>query len=298
MRKWLNNYFSFSKSEYNGLLVMVGLVALIRATPSFYAMLFPEPDTLHLELAAIRKLSLVEVERKEMAWHKHTRSVVRTSGPLFRFDPNHAPAKDWQLLGLSEKQAAVMVRYVSKGGRFRKKEDLQKMYPITATMYQKLEPYITIKDTAVVNYKYAEHKFVPRKSIVVSLNTADTLTLDLVKGIGPAFARRIVKYRERLGGFFRKEQLLEVYGMDSIKYAEIKDQINIEGGALRLINVNTAEYADLKDNPYLRSKQINAIIQYRKQHGNYGNIADLKKVLILSAETVEKLAPYLSFDHD
>ena len=130
---------------------------------------------------------------------------------------------------------------------------------------------------------------------VVEINAADTLELDKIKGVGPAFARRIVKYRERLGGFHSKEQLFEVYGVDTLKYNEIKDQIRINEEGIKKININTADFEALKNHPYLKYKQINAIIQYRKQHGMYSGIADLKKVLILSPQTIEQLTPYLQF---
>ncbi len=64
---------------------------------------------------------------------------------------------------------------------------------------------------------------------------------------------------------------------------------------IRKININTANFDILKNHPYLKYKQINAIIQYRKQHGNYTSVADLKKILILSPQTIEQIAPYLQF---
>jgi competence protein ComEA len=106
---------------------------------------------------------------------------------------------------------------------------------------------------------------------------------------------RILTYRERLGGFVNKEQLLEVFGLDSLKYAEIKNQIRVDPVSVRKININTATVEQYKNHPYLRFKQINAIIQYRKQHGNYSNIADLAKVVVIPAETIARLAPYLTF---
>jgi competence protein ComEA len=98
-----------------------------------------------------------------------------------------------------------------------------------------------------------------------------------------------------LGGFHKAEQLMEVFGIDSAKYASLIAQIRLNETVVRKININTAEFDDLKQHPYLSYKQISAIIQYRKQHGNYSSFADLKKVVILPAETVDKLAPYLSF---
>lgn len=118
----------------------------------------------------------------------------------------------------------------------------------------------------------------------------------MIKGIGGAFATRVLRYRERLGGFQHQTQLMEVYGLDSIKYNEIKDQISMSSIPLKVVNINTAVFNDLKSNPYLSSyKQIDAIIQYRKQHGNYAGPSDLNKVLILNQDVIDKMIPYLSF---
>ena len=88
---------------------------------------------------------------------------------------------------------------------------------------------------------------------------------------------------------------MEVFGLDAVKFEEIKDQVKVDSSVVKKLNINTAKFEELKDNPYLRYKQINAIIQYREQHGNYGNFADLKKVAILTPEILEQLAPYISF---
>jgi len=295
MRKWLNIYFSFTKREYNGLLVMVVMIIIVTAIPYIYERFFYEqldPDEQRL---AIKKLELVALEKKQ--WRHNVK--IAKEAKLFSFDPNNTTLQQWQSLGFSVRQAEVLLRYVKKGGRFRKKEDLQKMYPVSAGMYSRLAPYIRIQPADTISYAN-RYKSRPAeyKPVIVALNTADTIALDAIKGVGPAFARRIFKYRERLGGFYQKEQLLEVYGLDSAKYAEIKDQVTVDQNGLRKIYINRVEFADLKGHPYLTFKQISAIIQFRKQHGNYANIAELKKVAILSAGTVEKLAPYISFDHD
>jgi len=292
MRKWLNIYFNFSKREYNGLLVMLALIGLIRAVPVVYNFFVKEEWDVRAENQAIHQLVLM---KKKAAVKNGT--ALPEEQKLFHFDPNLIGADEWQLLGLSAKQAAVIVRYREKGGRYFKKEDLQKMYVISPEMYERLMPYIAIKETRQKDSRpYPEYSHpAKQKPALILLNTADTLQLMEIKGIGPAFARRIFNYRKRLGGFYKKEQLLEVYGLDSVKYTEIKDQLVLDNQALIRINLNTALFDDLKNHPYLKYKQANAIIQFRKQHGNYSNIADLKKVAILSAETIERLAPYISF---
>ncbi|MET1054776.1 MAG: helix-hairpin-helix domain-containing protein [Pedobacter sp.] len=268
---------------------------MITIIPYFFAVLLPENGDLVADSIAIRKLELLEMQLKEHPYRRGRPVPAR----LFSFDPNHTTAAEWQLLGLSPKQAAVMIRYTAKGGRFRKKEDLRKMYMVTEEMFQRWNLYIKISPGDTLPYnKYAPYKFTKPKPVLAALNTADTLQLDSVKGIGPAFARRIVKYREALGGYYKKEQLLEIFQMDTARYNAVKDQLILDKTALRMIHVNKIERNDLKYHPYLKYNQINAIIQFRKQHGNYSNIAELKKVAILSPETVEKLAPYISFDHD
>ena len=132
-------------------------------------------------------------------------------------------------------------------------------------------------------------------TIPVALNTADSAKLTTIYGIGPAFARRIIKYRERLGGFNSKRQLKEVYGLDEEKYAEISGQVTVDPGHLKKININTATFDDLKRMPYLTFKQMNAIIQYRVQHGNYTSAEGLKEIVILNDNTIDKLKPYIVF---
>lgn len=131
--------------------------------------------------------------------------------------------------------------------------------------------------------------------VVVELNTADSARLTQVRGIGPAFAMRILHYRNRLGGFHSKRQLKEVFGIDAGKYDEIKGEFKVNPRRIRKININKAEFDDLKNMPYLNFKQTNAIIEYRKQHGDYESVAEMKNVVILDSKILRKIAPYLIF---
>lgn len=129
----------------------------------------------------------------------------------------------------------------------------------------------------------------------VELNTADSAQLTLVHGIGPSFAMRIIRYRYRLGGYYNKEQLKEVYGIDADKYNEIKDQLTINGSAITKININTISFASLRQLPYLDYKQASALIEYRNQHGKYASMDDIKNVAIITPEIITKIEPYISF---
>jgi competence ComEA-like helix-hairpin-helix protein len=102
-----------------------------------------------------------------------------------------------------------------------------------------------------------------------------------------------------LGGFYTKEQLKEVYGLDSLKYSQIQDQVSIDAKLIQKIDLNTASFEQLKKHPYLTYKQMNAIIQYRQQHGYFQSIEDLNKVAILNKEIIRKIESYFTFlPHD
>lgn len=300
MKRWLNNNFGFTKGEFNGVLVLLVLILSITLFPYVYSLVKAEEPVDEEEQLAVLKLSLVnEKETSPVKVHNSIGFKPKAKiKELFIFDPNVIGLAEWQKLGLSAKQAQAILTYRSRGGQFGKTEDLKKMYTISDRVYAELAPYVHIKKTADQNLRpgLPRATFVKPALNIIEVNGADTTALDLIRGIGMTFANRIVKYRDRIGGFYKKEQLLEVFGIDSVKYLEIKDQIRIDETKIRKINVNTAQLEDFKNNPYIRYKQVNAIVQYRKQHGNYKDLADLSQIAILTPETIALLKPYLTFE--
>lgn len=221
----------------------------------------------------------------------------------FEFDPNGLAEKDWQKLGLSPRQIKVIKNYEARGGRFYRKEDLKKMYSISASQYARLEPYIRIVSNQPEAFKLNSKKkydlqadtYKRDAATPIELNNADSAMMVSIRGIGPVFASRIIRYRDRLGGFHSKEQLKEIYGIDSVKYTLLKDLIRVDSSLVQKLNFNTATFDQMKRHPYLSFKQMNAIIQYRKQHGDYLSGDDLRKVDLLNEEIIRKIEPYISF---
>lgn len=299
MKKWLKIYFGFSAREKKGLLLLLLILMLLQFVPYLYEKIVPEAP-----LSAENEKLFVEYY-KSMAGQ----AEVKTTGSpekisLFVFDPNTLDAAGWVKLGLSEKQAVSVLNYRSKGGVFRQKEELKKMYTISPELYERLFPYIKI---AVPRETEKEHPGFPARSglvhrkgnlNVISLNDADSLELLQVIGIGPVFAGRILKYRERLGGFAQLEQLLEVFGMDSVRLEQLRPQMLVDTALIRKIAINKVPVTELRLHPYIGYKQAQVMAEYRKQHGNYINFASLSKVIVLSAVTLNKIAPYISFEYD
>ena len=296
---FIRSFFNFSKKELNGIFFLFLLILIILACPWFYRK-HSKQQVYDLETF---KLEAANFKHSEIRVYHLSNKKEAVKAVYFEFDPNSIGDNEWLKLGFSIKQIRVINNYVAKGGKFYKKEDLKKIYSISEAQYALVEPYIRIVATYTANKFVKDEKAarsnnqIPRS--LIELNLADSLSLLNVRGIGPAFASRIIRYRDRLGGFYTKEQLKEVYGLDSLKYSQIQDQVSIDTKLIQKIDLNTANFEQLKKHPYLTYKQMNAIIQYRQQHGYFQSIEDLNKVAILNKEIIRKIESYFTFlPHD
>ncbi|OOQ61004.1 ComEA family DNA-binding protein [Mucilaginibacter pedocola] len=280
MKAQLKQHLSLTKKEWNGMLVLVLLIAAVLAAPYVYQ--WQHKDSIINAKDVDAALAQLNKANPGMAKASAGSNVSAKHRSLFKFNPNNLPAADWAKLGLSDKQIAIIKNYEAKGGKFYKPADVKKIYGITEADYKALAPYIDIPKESINN-------------IIVELNTADSAKLTQLSGIGPTFAKRIIYYRERLGGFVNKEQLKEVFGIDDLKYDELKTQIKVDASHIRKIEINAITFDKLRLMPYLNYKQVSAIIEYRNQHGNYASIADLSNIAIIDEGILRKIEPYLSY---
>lgn len=272
------------------MVVLVVLIALVLAAPYVYQV-FRKDNTINFKDFNKAAAQLNKSGGKSgFDPDKEAPETVEKKTPpvMFPFNPNIVSEEQWKQLGLNEHQAEVIKHYTDKGGRFYNKQDLKKIYAITPDEYKRLEPYINIPDAAYISKKI-------KPGEVVELNGADSTKLTELKGVGPASAVIILRYRNRLGGFYRKEQLKEVYGIDSSRYEEIKSQVSVNPAKIKKLPINTISFDQLRLFPYLNYKQVNAVIEYRKQHGNYNSVDDLKNIVLLDAGILRKIEPYISF---
>jgi len=276
VKSYLKNYLSITKKDWNGLVVLVVLIILVLLLPYGYRLFHKDKVINFNQFNADATLLPAENADND----SNTGNTKQPHPTLFAFNPNHLPDDQWRKLGLSQKQIEVLKHYEDKGGRFYKKSDVQKIYSITPDDYKRLAPYIQLPDGATA---------------IIDINHADSASLVTLKGIGPAYAMRIIRYRTKLGGFYSKEQLKEVFGIDEEHYLLIKDQLKINPSTIYKININKSTFDDLRRYPYLSYKQANAIIQYRSEHGDYDNLDDMKDVAILDEATLNKIKPYLVF---
>ena len=295
LTKLVRDFFGFSRAHANGfvgLIILTGLVLF--SNPVYKAWFSQQPDDFSQEKKFID--SLLALEQAQPMELIDTTSVNQSASVFFEFDPNQATTVELQRLGFSEKLTKRLVNYRIKGGEFRVKSDLKKLYGMDSLFYDRLYPYIQLPDKIVFEKKIAAPNPKP-VFIAFDLNMADTIQLMGIRGIGPVLAKRIIKYREALGGFVSNAQLTEVYGLDSAVVKKMESVTFLaESFGPRKLNINQLGERELSLHPYFSKKIAKAIVAYRFQHGNYRSVDDLRKIETLDQKTLEKVYPYLTVE--
>ena len=312
MKEWLLQYLVFSKKERLGLIVLFVLIGSVWLLPVFFGNTNTVPENTLKKADSIR-LSGVD--------HKEPDSGSIKIFELFPFDPNLLDAGGWEKLGIRPKTIGIIQNYLSKGGRFRRASDLEKIYGLRADEAARLMPYVRIKNELTTSFeypsrmrtnnityrqysetkndhdnrKYSNKQYSAPKSRYqpFDINAADTTMFIALPGIGQKLASRIIQFREKLGGFYKIQQVAEVYGLQDTIYQLIQPYLLLSDPVLRKIDINNVEFDSLNAHPYIQFLEARAIIAYRKQHGSFTEINQLLNINILSREWLDKLIPYL-----
>jgi len=316
----LKDYFYFTKTERNGIIVLIILILIVLAYPLAKRKL-TKPETIDFteinnQISEYEQLLSEYIQAKESFEHSRTLANRETQNTTIelrpeKFNPNELSMEEYLSLGLTEGIARNIINYRNAGGQFRYREDFKRIYTITDDIYYQLESYIDlpVKPTpgSQINQpadtdqnrqdtlQRPSSDRTPRwADVLIDINRADTTEWQKVRGIGPVFSRRITAYREILGGYYSTDQLMEVFGMDSTRFEQIADHIFVEEPELTKININEADFVQLVRHPYLNRNQVNSILRMREQHGLYKEIDEIKKSELISDSVFRKIAPYLT----
>ncbi len=300
----IKNYFNFNSIERGGIIVVIAIIIVVLAYPYLLKVTVKDNSAEFLQFAkeieqfekSLRNAVDSADEARKLDFQQMDRSVAENKLKPFPFNPNLLPSEQWSQMGLKDWQIKVIKKYEAKGGKFYKKEDFKRMFCISPSEYEILEPYISIPEQ---KNEYADRKPEIReikKRVLVDLNTADSVTMLSLYGIGPSFARRIIKYRNLLGGFYDKSQLLEVYGFDQGKLDKIEDFCEVSSTGIKRINVNSIKVDELKKHPYLDYYTAKAIVDQRIILGRYSTMQQVKAIPLIHEELFIKIQHYFVLD--
>lgn len=287
--------FYISKKSRRGLTVLFFLAFFIVLIPRLYVH-FLKVDTVLIKKPLIKaetKTNNSKSKENKKKYSKKKKKPVYRS-PKGKFDPNEYTHEDWMYLGLSERQTNVIMSFLNH--KIYTNEALKKIYVLPETVYH------LIKDSTVYPAHIFDEKetFVKKKSPSITkfleLNTIDSLELISINGIGPFYASQIINYRNKLGGFYKREQLMEIWKMKEETYQILMESLIIDTSTLQKIHLNTVSFEKLKNHPYLSYSQANSIVKMRTQLGRFDSISSIKKSKLINDDTFLRVRPYLSLD--
>ena len=248
-----------------------------------------------------KKEDLLTIYGMDSAWYNQVTPYVNIKGEerkksfaekekklnLKPFEINSVSQTELQSYNIKEWQAKRIITFREKVHPYRNKEELFKVYGLDSGFVKELLPFVVIDEVEGLEESEAE-------MVIVELNSADENQLMELSGIGPAFSKRIMEHREKLGGFYTKEQLLEVYGMDAERFEKISPYLNVDQSLIKRIDINTATFKELVHHPYLSYEQVKNIVSFREKVRPFKTNEELKQIELIDDAIFSKIANYLN----
>jgi len=303
---FLRSYFGFTNREAKGYLVLMIFLFVLMIIPSLYdvpttyndeqrkkdqAML----DSLVIAYEKMQKDKKYEISEKSFNQKEYQKKEHNIEYQYF--NPNNADSLTFLKIGVPFWLTSRIIKFRNKGGRFKEKTDLQKIYGFPTDLYAKLEPYIILDSQQTkqdIGEKILSEKPIKKQNELpkFDLNTATTTDLEKIRGIGSATAQKIINFREKLGGFATWEIVQMTYGIKPEQIDSLKKYAYLDINSVKKIPLNTISADSLAKFPLISKRQAQAIVNYRSQHGNYQKPEDLLKTKVLPDSLVNFLAPY------
>lgn len=307
-------FLFFSRREKAGICTLLVLILLTLGSRQIYLSLAGKEemslllsDSLHkaFEAAMAEADSLHTARQRRSYAPPYPRSV--SEAQLFSFDPNEADSATLRRLGLPWWVARHVVRYRQRGGSFRYADDFEKIYGLDQADFQRLRPYIALPPRPAPTAARPPQLWMPdtvradslpprppklAPGTLTELNSADTTRLQMIPGIGSAIARRIIAYREQLGGFYRLEQLAEI----NLDHTQLRSWLSIDERLIRRINLNRAGIERLRRHPYLNFYQARTLVEYRRTEGEIKSLKPFALSEDFTTADFERISHYVCFD--
>jgi competence protein ComEA len=295
MKRIIKDYLYFNKQERIAVLILLALMGLFLVLPYWYKPGF-DPPVINQALADW----LTTDNDSSTNENSIAGTPLANTTTLFPFDPNTITKADWLRLGLSAKTVRTILNYRSKGGKFRKQDDLKKIWGMSATDAERLIPFVRIAGTEIVKDNRTEKYFADRvatrkEPAMIDINTAGVTEWISLPGIGEVLANRITRYRDKIGGFHSVQQVGKTYGISDSLFTAIQRYLQYDTGTLPKMNLNTVSAYALSqagfDYHFARE-----LVKYREQNGPYKSMDELHKLVSAPDSVWQKLVTRIKIE--
>jgi len=300
----IREYFIFTRRERNGLLVLVFILLATVCADYLIPNLIPENDCDASDLK----------EEAEKHYTKPAPPGERDVAPFNGvFDPNNISREDLIKIGVPPALAGNWIKYLQKGGKFQRKEEVRKLYGMTDELYVRLTSHMNVPgQTLIPKPKTGNLPFNPRtmtgkgrtetlmsaaapvnkEVVLVEINIADSAQLESLPGIGPVLAARILRYRNLIGGFYSKSQLKDIYGMTEELWLKSSPCLCVDSSAVKKLEINFLSLSELGRHPYIGFRTARKIVNKRDATGKYTSKEELEA--LFSADSLRRVLPYIA----
>jgi len=289
MLKGIKDFFNLDRTEVIGLSVLIIVILLVGGLNFLVPTLHKDSKTDFSKAKELAKLiEKTNKERKNNAGYKKNRVNIEGKRTYFYFDPNNADADTWSKLGMPQYRIKRILKYIEKGGRFHKADDLLKFCENDELLFNNIKPYIKFPE--IVNVK----KDTEFRDVLLDINVATSADFCKLKGIGFVLSERIVAFRDKLGGFYSVEQISEVYGIDSLTFTRIKENMYVEEGInVEKISLNLASFKTFAAHPYIGYDRAKKILNLRTKKGVFKDLSELISDHVFDEHEYAKAIHYL-----
>jgi DNA uptake protein ComE-like DNA-binding protein len=261
--------------------------------PEDFLKLYGMNDSIYKRIREFIKINVKPQEplkKVSVKPEQHLKNIYDKVSFTGTFDPNFAGKDTLEDLGFNYYQISNLLKYRENGGYFLIPSDLMKIYGIDSAFFNNIKQYIRINESYTDSSSYK----VDDKETLIELNKTDSAELIKLRGIGPVFASRIIKYRELLGGFYSCRQILEVYNFPEETFWNIREFFYVDTLSIKKLRINFAGYNELIYHPYLNKKEVNKILDYRSKHGPFTTTDQFFGSSLTDSAKIEKIRPYIS----
>lgn len=285
----MENPLEFSKKTRKALLIFLAMLFIIALLPRIIVSFLPKAE---LKFSKVEQ-QIVNFKPVKNQFGRTFSSKKSFRRPPIKFDPNKYSISDWMYLGLSKKQAISVLKFGKYG--FKSNEQLSKVFVIPKELFELIKDSTTYPTKQTSPFLHPENE-IKKEPILkaIELNTASEDDLLAIPGIGPFYAKNILKQREKLGGYSSINQLMECWKFTEEKLNEVKPFMKVDPTLVQKININTATAEEFKKHPYFTWNLANSLYKIRKQKGSYSSIEEIKESVLVTEELFSKLKPYLT----